>query len=70
MDRRAAGIARGGTDNIEKGIVPGQQVFKQITQKLQGNVLECQGWSVEQLEDMQVVQVNVRDHLIVGEGGI
>ena len=43
-----ARVARGGAQNVEFCIAPGQFVFKQVTQQLHGHVFESQSWAIGQ----------------------
>ena len=45
---RAAGVATGGTQNIELFAAPRQLVLKQVAQQLHCHVFEGQGWAVGQ----------------------
>ena len=49
-DGRAAGVAAGGAQNVEAGAAPLQDVGEQAAKQLQGDVLERQGWAVEELK--------------------
>ena len=52
-------------------IFPRQEVFKQVAQELQRNILESEGRAVEQLEQVQVVlQVSQGRDLVVSEGRV
>lgn len=52
-------------------ILPGQEVLEQVPQELQRDVLEGEGWAVEQLEQVQVaLQVPQGRDLVVPEGRV
>jgi len=58
IDSSAARISRGGPDDVHDRVIFLEQIFKEISQKLQGNILEGKGRPMKELEDMEVPVVN------------
>lgn len=40
-----------------------QEVLEKIAKELQGNILECKGWTMKQLKDPEIGQLDRRCHL-------
>jgi len=71
LDGGRTGIARGRTHDHHALAALGQHVIEQATEQLQGEVLECQGGAVEQLEHPLVaVQLAQRGDGAVSENAI
>ena len=71
LHRGGAGVARGGRDDHGPAVALLQLVVEQPRHHLQGDVLESEGWAVEQLEQpVVVVQRHQRAHVGMAEAGI
>jgi hypothetical protein len=70
VDRRAAGVAGGGAEDVHVAAALAEQVLEEVAEQLQGHVLEGQGRAVEELEDVDVPLLDHRGDLRVGEAGI
>jgi len=70
VDRRAAGVAGGGAEDIHVRAAFQQQVLEQVAEQLQGDILEGQGGAVEQFEDVHLALFDHRGDLRVSEAGV
>ncbi len=68
VDGGAAGVARGRPEDIEDLAAPVQQILEEVAEKLQGDVLEGQGRTVEEFEDMQTAAVHQGRHFFMVKG--
>ena len=71
IDRGRAGIAAGRADNGQVIIAARQEGFEQQPQHLQGDILECQRWAVEQFKQpLLFVELLERGHGGMGKAAI
>src|SRR6185369_4922551 len=70
MDGGAAGVSRGGADNVEAFAALRQYLLEQVSEELQRHILEGQRDAMEQLEDIDAILLHQRRHLRMGEGGV
>ena len=70
MDGGAAGVTAGGADDVEFAAVLGQQVFEEISQKLERHVFEGEGGAVEEFGDEDFAHLLDGDNFLGGEGGV
>ncbi len=68
IDGGAAGVARGGAEDIHLLAAFPEQIVKDIAEKLQGHILEGQGRAVEQLKNMHPALLDQRRDLRMAEG--
>ncbi len=65
-----AGITAGGADNIHALAALLKEILKDITQKLQGNILKGQGGAMEEFQDMDLTPPDQRGNIGMTEGGV
>ena len=70
VNGRAAGIARSGAEDIHFLAAFLEQIRKDIAQKLQGHILEGQGWPMEQLQNVHPALPHQGRDFRMAEGGI
>ncbi len=70
MNGGAAGVTRGGADNRQRFVAFGQDVLEQVAEQLQGHILERQGDTMEQFQDMDTILADQGRHIRMTEGGI
>ena len=64
LDRRRTGVTRGRTDDGDPLAPPGELVVEEAADELEGDVLEGEGGSVEQLgQPHAVAEVGERNHV-------
>ena len=68
VDSRTAGVSGSRPDNVHLFSPLFEQVFEEVAEQLQGNILEGKGRPMEKLKDMHAVFIDNRGDFRMGEG--
>ena len=70
VDGGGAGVSAGGAEDVEPLSGLGEDVFEDVAEELEGDVLEGEGWAMEELGDEEVSDLADGDDLGRVEGGV